>query len=215
MVMAAVKTSTISIGGAPFVNLIPPSETARRQTTRLLKGWVAAVVAVIAVVALLTAGAFWLQLTAAQRLVAETARTQSLLTQLSELAPVQAQLDLQSELTTFRSDAMATDLRYSGLVSAIAGVLPSGAGIAGFSLAPAGMPQGDDPALEVGAAGTVTIASPGPQQVVPIVRAIRALPGVMEADGWEIGAADGGYTYEVRVAFDQSVYTGAFTEEAE
>ena len=211
--VVAVKTATIPIGGAPFVNLIPPSETTRRQTIRLFKRWAAAVVAVVVLVAIATAGAFWLQLTASQRLVAETARTQSLLTQLSELSPVQAQLDLQSELTAFRSDAMATDLRYSALVSSIAGVLPAGSAVSGFTLAPAGMPQGEDPALEVGAAGSVTIASPGPQEVVPIVRAIRALPGVMEADGWEIGAADGGYTYEVRVAFDQSVYTGEFAEE--
>lgn len=213
--MAIAKTAGISIGGAPFVNLIPPSETARRETSRLLRRWITAIVAAVSVVALATAVAFWLQVTAAQRLVAESLRTNELLSQMSALADVQAQVDLQTELTDFRSAAMATDLRYSGLIDSIAGVLPAGTAIIGFSLSPAGMPQGDDPALEPGAGGTVTIASAGPQQVVPIVRAVRALPAVMEADGWEVEALDtGGFAYELRVVFDQSVYTGAYTEEA-
>ncbi|WP_127475523.1 hypothetical protein [Microbacterium sulfonylureivorans] len=210
--MAIAKTSAILIAGTPFVNLIPPSETARRDGVKLLRRWIAALVAVIAVVAIATAGAFWLQLTAAQRLLAENLRTQELLSQMAELSDVQAQLDLQSELTTFRSEAMATDLRFDGLVDAIGATLPGGAEIAGFSLAPAGAPQGEDPAAEIGAAGTVTIASAGPQEVVPIVRAVRGLAGVMEADGWVVQSAEGGYTYELRVVFDQSVYTGAYKE---
>jgi len=210
--MAIAKTSAIPIGGAPFVNLIPPSETARRDGAKLLRRWIAALVGVIALVGIAAAGTYWLQLTADQRLAAENLRTQQLLSQMAELSDVQRQLDLRSELTTFRSEAMATDLRFGGLVDAIAATLPGGASIAGFSLAPAGAPQGDDPAAEIGAAGTVTVASASPQQVVPIVRAVRGLPGVMEADGWVIEATESGFTYELRVVFDQSVYTGAYEE---
>jgi hypothetical protein len=212
--MSIAKTTSIVIGGAPFVNLIPPSETARRESARLLRRWILALVAVVVLVAVAAAGTFWLQLTAAQRFAVENLRTQTLLSQLADLSDVQAQLNLQSELTDFRSGAMATDLRYGGLINAIGAALPGGSEIAGFSLAPAGMPQGEDPSLEVGAGGTVTIASADPQLVVPIVRAVRALPGVMEADGWEVDATESGYTYELRVTFDQSVYTGAYTEEA-
>ncbi|MFB8147399.1 hypothetical protein ACFC1W_11715 [Microbacterium sp. NPDC056003] len=212
--MSIAKTAAIAIGGTPFVNLIPPSETARRQSARLLRRWILALVAVILVVAAATAGVFWLQLTAAQRFAVESLRTQTLLSQMAALSDVQAQLDLQSELAAFRSGAMATDMRYGGLVNAIGGVLPGGSVIAGFSIAPGGMPQGDDPTLEVGATGTVTVASPAPQLVVPIVRNVRALPGVLEADGWEVEATESGYEYELRVVFDQSVYTGAYNEEA-
>lgn len=210
--MAGPKTGAIPIGGAPFVDLMPPSETARRESGVLVRRWIAAIVVALLVVAAAAAGAFWLQLTAAQRHVAEVLRTDALISELSGLSDVQAQLDLQSELGAFRADAMATDLRWSGVLDAIAGMLPPGVTITGFSLAPAGMPQGDDPSAEVGVAGTVSLSSAGPQQIVPLVRAVRELPAVIEVDGWQIEAAEDGYTYELRIALDQSVYTGAYRE---
>ena len=213
--MTTAKGSAMAIGGAPQVNLMPRSETERRRTSALVRRWITALIGALALVAAATAGAFWLQLTAVQGLVAENARTQGLLSQLAELSDVQSQLDLQSELTTFRGDAMATELRWGALVGTVGSVLPEGVTITGFSLAPAGMPRGDDPAAEVGATGSVTLASAGPQQVVPLVRAVRGLPGVIEADGWAVDATDTGFTYELRIAFDQSVYAGAHDEEAD
>lgn len=213
--MATAKGSALAIGGAPHVNLMPSSETERRRTSALVRRWLTVLVAAVALVAAAAGGALWLQLNAMQGLAAENARTQRLLSQLAELTDVQAQLDLQAELTTFRSDAMATELRWSGLVGAVGSVLPADVTITGFSLAPAGMPQGDDPAAEVGATGSVTLASAGPQQVVPLVRAVRDLPGVIEADGWAVDATDTGFTYELRIAFDQTAYTGAHDVEGE
>lgn len=213
--MAAAKGTAIAIGGAPTVNLMPMSETERRRAAVLIRRWLVALAAAILLVAGATAASFSLQLVATQQLAAENARTQTLLSQLADLSDVQTQLDLQSELTTFRADAMATDLQWTGLLSTVAGALPGDVAITGFSLSPAGVPQGDDPALEVGAVGTVTLTSPGPQQIVPLVRVVRAVPGVIEVDGWAIEAGETGFEYELRIAVDQSVYTGDYAEAEE
>jgi hypothetical protein len=61
----------------------------------------------------------------------------------------------------------------------------------------------------------VTLESAGPQQMVPLVRAVRAVPGVREADGWVLEATETGFTYELRIVFDQSVYTGDYAEAEE
>lgn len=204
------QTSSIAIGQLPLVNLMPPSETARRASAVLLRRWVLAILAAVLLVAAVAAGGFVLQLSAAQRLAFENLRTETLLAQMSELSDVQAQLDLQSELTTYRADAMTASLRWSGLLEALRQVVPAGVAVTGFSLSPGGMPQGDDPAAEIGAGGTITLTSSGPQQVVPLVRAARELPGVLEVDGWEVDATETGFTYELRIAFDQSVYTHAY-----
>lgn len=213
--MAAAKGAAIAVGGAPYVNLMPSSETERRHAALLIRRWLVALIAAVLFVGAATAGSYSLQLVASARLAAENDRTHLLLSQLSDLAPVQAQLDLQSELTTFRADAMATDLQWAGLLSAVSVALPGDVVVTGFSLAPAGVPQGDDPGLEVGAEGSVTLESAGPQQMVPLVRAVRAVPGVREADGWVLEATETGFTYELRIVFDQSVYTGDYAEAEE
>ncbi len=37
---------------------------------------------------------------------------------------------------------------------------------------------------------------------------MRAADGVLQADGWEVAAENGRYTYVLRIDYDQSVYTG-------
>lgn len=213
--MAAAKGAVIAVGGAPYVNLMPSSETERRHAAVLIRRWLVALITAMLFVVAATAGSYSMQFIAAQRLAAENERTETLLSQLADLSDVQSQLDLQSELATFRADAMATDLRWGGLLGAVGGALPDDVLVTGFSLAPAGVPQGDDPSAEVGAAGSVTLASAGPQQMVPLVRAVRAVPGVLEVDGWVLEATETGFTYELRIVFDQSVYTGDYAEAEE
>lgn len=200
-------------GAAPRVNLMPRAETERRQRTRLAKRWIGALVGALLAVVAASGLAFGLQVVAAQRLEVEQARTTSLLGHLAELEDVQRALDLESDLQNFRADAMATDLRWSPLIATVQEQLPPGVTITGFSLAPGPVPQGDDPSAEVGVSGTLTLSSATPTEIVPLVRALRPLPAVLEADGWQASAEDGEYSYEIRIALDQSVYTGAYAEE--
>lgn len=206
-----------SFAGVPRVNLMPRAETMRRERNKLVRRWSLALVAALAVVLLATAGSFALLVSAQLRLGIENARTTQLLGDLAALTDVRATLDLQSELSTFRADAMATDLEWSALLGTVQSALPAGVAVVGFSLAPGGMPQGDDPALEVGASGIITLASATPQEIVPIVRTLRPVPGILDVDGWQSTASETGYTYELRVKLDQSVYTGDYApaDEAE
>ncbi len=199
----------------PRVNLMPRSEIDRREKKSIIRRWVGGIVAALILVAVISAGTFWMQMTATFRLGAETARTQTLLSNLAGLSDVRATVDLQAELTAFRRDAMATDLEWSGLVAAVNGVLPPGVVVSGFRLSPGGMPLGDDPAAEIGAGGSVFLTSATPQEIVPLVRAVRPIAGIIEADGWQQTSEQGVYEYELRIVFDQSVYTGAYAVEGD
>lgn len=203
-----------SFSSVPRVNLMPRAETERRERSGLLGRWAGVLVLALVVVAAATAGAFVLQFAATQRLTAENTRTTTLLTQLAGLSDVRQALDLEAELTTFRAGAMATDLEWGGLLSTVQGALPEGVVVTAYTLTPGGMPQGDDPALEVGVSGSFTLSSETPREIVPLIRSVRALPGFLDADGWAQTAAGGGYTYELRVTLDQTIYTGAYAKEA-
>ncbi|MGN8551669.1 UNVERIFIED_CONTAM: hypothetical protein OHV15_03670 [Microbacterium sp. SLM126] len=212
--MAAVTAPAFALPVVAQVNLMPRAEIERRQTSALLRRWVGGILVAVLVVAVTCGGAAWLQFSAAQRLASEEARTQSLLTDLAALSGVRATLDLESELTTFREDAMATDLKWAGLLRTVEASLPAGVSVSGFQLAPGGVPIAEDPATELGAVGSIFLVSDLPQDIVPLVRALRPIEGVLVAEAWNITPdEDGGYTYEIRVAFDQSVYTGAYREE--
>ena len=105
----------------------------------------------------------------------------------------------------------ATDSMF-GRVS-VATALPSDAELIGYDFVSGGAPQGADAALEVGLTGTVSVQSPRPLDIVATIRAIRALPGVIYADGQSVtesSVAEGDYGYLLNVTFDQSIYSGDY-----
>lgn len=212
--MALASAPSLIVGGAPRVNLLPRAVTERRERSTLLRKWGWGLVAALAVVVLAAAGAYVLQLGAQQRLAAENARTNDLLVQVAALQPVNQKLKLETELADFRAQAMGTDLAWTGLFDAIRSALPVDVGIAEYTLAPGGLPQGDAPEAEAGAQGTVKFASATPTDIVALIRAVRALPAVIDADGWASTLSGSEYTYELRVTFDQTVYTGDYAAEA-
>jgi hypothetical protein len=211
--MAAANPPAFAVGAQPRVNLMPRGEINRRERGELVRRWVWIFLAAVAAVALATGAGIWMQWTAQQRLAAEESQTTALLNQMAGLADVRQAADLEAELTDFRVQAMATDLNWPTLVAQVHDVMPEGVVMAGFDLTSGAIPLGDDPSLEVGAVGTFTFASASPVEIVPLIRAARALPGVMDADGWELTSEDGDprvYTYVLRAVADQSIYTGAF-----
>ncbi|MGV9192788.1 hypothetical protein ACQ143_00375 [Microbacterium sp. MC2] len=204
-----------SIGGLPRVNLLPRREIERRAQMSLLRRWGWGLAAALLVVVLVTAGAFVLQAGASLRLAQENARTNALLSQVAALQPVRDKLTLESELADFRAQAMGADLTWSTVVATAEKALPDDVVLSGFSLTAGVLPFGDDPTLEVGAVGTLTLASDSTLDMVPYVRALRQQAGVLSTvtDGWTLQADGAGYLYTVSLGIDQSVYTGAFAEE--
>lgn len=206
----------VPFSGAPRVNLMPRTEIARRERDTLVRLWAWIVLGAIVVAALIIAGAFAFKFFADQRLVAEQARTNALLTEIASLSEVSEALATQSELTDFRTDAMMTDLAWTPVIAKITSILPSATTIAGVDFTVGGAPQGDDPTAEQGVVGTVTFDSPTPIDIVPLIRTLRGVEGVLYADGQSVTSsqvASGQYSYLLNVEFDQSVYSNQYASE--
>jgi len=209
---------TTSLGGVPRVNLMPRSEIARRERDKLVGLWAWLVLVAILVALLIIGGAFTLKYFADQRLAAEQARTNVLLTEVASLSDVSRALATESELAEFRTDAMATDLTWAPVLAKVTSILPADTVLSGYSLAVGGAPQGDDPAVEQGVVGTVSIDSATPLDIVAIIRSLRGVEGVLYADGQSVTESqvnEGRYAYLLNVEFDQTVYTGAYAADEE
>ncbi|GAA3900870.1 hypothetical protein [Microbacterium invictum] len=213
--MAFASAPTLTVGGAPRVNLLPRTVVERRERAGLLRKWGWGFVAVLAVVAIGTAGVFTLLTAASVRLAAANAHTNELLIQVAALQPVSQKLQLESELGDFRTQAMGTDLKWGGLLETVKDVLPADVGISEYSLAPGGLPHTEDPTTEAGASGSIHFISATPTDFVALIREVRQLPGVLDADGWATTLSGDAYDYELRVTFDQTVYTGTYAAEAQ
>ncbi|MDT0143881.1 hypothetical protein [Microbacterium sp. PRC9] len=206
----------VPFSGAPRVNLMPRTEVARRERDQLVRLWVWLVLGAIVVAVLIIAGAFAFKFFADQRLVAEQARTNALLTEIASLSEVSQALATESELTDFRTDAMATDLAWTPAIGKITGILPTDTTLTGVDLAVGGVPEGDDPTLEQGLVGTVTFDSPTPIDIVPLIRSLRGVEGVLYADGQSVTSSQvssGRYSYLLTVEFDQTVYSNEYAAE--
>ena len=209
-----------AFAGVPRVNLMPPLEIERRKRASLVRGWAWAVIAAMLVAALVIAGAFALKFTADQALAAEQANTNVLLAELGSLSEVSGALATEAELTAFRGDAMGADFAWAPVVATITGALPADVALTGFDLTTGGTPQTADAATEVGLIGTMTLESPNPIDLPATIRQLRALEAVASVDGLALSTGQqsvGTYTYQLELAFDQSIYSGRFaaTEGAE
>jgi hypothetical protein len=195
---------------------MPRSEVARRERDKLVRLWVWVVLGAIVVALLIIAGSFAFKFFADQRLAAEQAQTNALLTEIASLSDVSQALATESELTGFRADAMASDLAWTPVIAKVTGILPADATLTGFDLAVGGAPQGDDPTAEAGVTGTISVDSPTPLDIVAIIRSLRTVDGVLYADGQSVTssqvAADR-YAYQLNVVFDQSVYSNQYATE--
>lgn len=206
---------SFALGAMPRVNLMPRAEIERRERSSLLRRWAWALAGALFVVVLAAAGTFALQAAAALRLAVENERTNELIAEMAALQPVREQLALQGDLGAFRAQAMGTDLEWTSLLATIQAALPADVTVTGFDLAPAGLPQGEEPAAEIGAQGSLALLGPSPIDIVDLTRDIRAQSSVMWVDVWVQELKDNQYRYDLRIAFDQSVYSGEFQEQGE
>lgn len=199
--------------GLPRINLMPRSEIEKRERERLSRGWVWAVLGAIFFTVLIILGVVWLNVLASQRLASEQSRTNDLLLQIASLSDVSSALATEEELTDFRQEAMATDVVWQPVLAAVVSVLPEPSVMTGFDFTVGGVPEGSDPATEVGLIGTVSVESPRPLDIVDIARSLREVEGVFYADGRSVlssSSTSGQYAYILNVSFDQSVYSGAY-----
>lgn len=202
----------LTVGGPPRVNLMPRAAIERRAMQALVRRWGWALAATLLMVGVIGAGAFAFQAAADQRLAAANTRTSDLLTQVAALQPVRQKLSLQSDLSAFRASAMATEVAWTDVLASVAAVIPTGLGFADFDLAPGRVPVGDDPQAEVGVEGTIVLTGTESTEMAELIRAVRAVPGVIDADGWSQTLEEELYRYELRITVDQTAYTGAYAD---
>lgn len=128
------RAAVPAYAGMPRLNLMPRVEVARRERESLTRRWVWVALGAIVLTLLIIAGAFTVKFFADQRLVAEQARTNDLLVQLSALSEVSQALATEQELTQFRADAMAADFAWAPVIGKVTGILPAEVTLTGFDL---------------------------------------------------------------------------------
>jgi hypothetical protein len=210
-------TAAPAFANVARVNLMPRSEIVRRERDKLVRRWVWIVLGSILVAVLVIAAALGFRFLADQRLAAEQAQTNALLSEISTLSEVSAAIATEAELTDYRALAMATDLVWAPVIAKLTSTLPPDTALTGYALAAGGVPTGDDPALEKGLVGTISVDSPTPLDIVAVIRSLRGVEGVLYADGQSVTSSQitqGRFAYLLNVDFDQTVYSGAFAPTA-
>lgn len=214
------RAAAVASTAMPRVNLLPPSEVARRERERLGRSWTWVVIAAL-VVSLLMIGAAWVwNQVAQQQLAAEQARTSTLIAEIGSLSDVSGALAAEEELTGYLAEAMGSDLTWQDVRRKVESVLPSDVSLIGFDLipgAPSTVAQPDDVAAgAVGLAGTITLDSPNTIEIATISAALRRVDAIMLSDAnaiTESSIQDGRFTYTIDVTFDQSIYTARYAAE--
>lgn len=206
----------VPFAGTPRVNLMPRSEVARRDRDKLVRLWVWIVFGAVIIAFLIIGGAFAVKYFADQRLAAEQAHTNALLIEIASLSDVSQALATEAELTDFRAEAMETDLVWTPVIAEIIGVLPSGAALTGMDFVVGGAQASEDPTIEPGLSGQVTVESPTPLDIVTIIRSLRGVEAILYADGQALTlgqVSEGSYAYVLNVEFDQTVYSNQYATE--
>lgn len=212
--MARRKSAELVLAGIPRVNLMPQAEIHRRERIDLTRGWAIGAGAAVLIALLVIGGAFAWRTMADQRLAAEQERTNALIEELATYSDVSVARSDAAALVAFRDSAMATDLAWSPLIGGVVSALPEGVTLSTFALAPGAPPLGDDRTRETGASGTLNFTGVNAADQAVTVAALRGVPGVMDADAGALSTAgESGYSFDVSITFDQTVYSGRFARQ--
>lgn len=214
----AIKKPVLAFGGVPSVNLLPSTETQRRERVGLSRKWAVGALSAVAATLLIIGGAYAFNLVASQTLAAQQAETANLLVELSGYSEVSQTISATDQLETFRSDAMQHDFAWTPLLDDISMRLPEGTSIVELTLAPRADPAiaAGVPADKVGASGTISFTAAETGAQAATVEALRDLPGIISVDAGALFAlGDEGVEFSVAVIYDTSIYSGAYAPEGQ
>lgn len=211
------STASAPRAGMPRVNLLPPSEVARRERETLAGRWIWAGIGAVILSALLVSGAWVLNQLAQQSLLAEQNRTTTLIAELGGLSEVSGALATDRELRGYLAEAMGSDIVWEGVQATVESALPADVRLVGFDLtpgAPAPTKLSHEQATDsAGLTGTLTLDSPNTLDIAAVAAQLRTVGAVMRSDANAFAQStvhDDRYTYTIDIAFDQRVYTERF-----
>ena len=214
--MSAHPPRGLHIGAPPRVNLLPPKEVTRRSNLVLGRRWARTVLLALGAVAALVIGLHAMTLFSVTRLATEQLRTQALMSEIAELAPVSQAMSARTSVQTQRDQAMAGDLAWRPVLDTLKSGMPESAVITGYELTAGPAIVAEDPTAEAGLTGTITLTSATPVDLVPATARLRAIESVMGIDVQSLARDDeaADYDYVLTVVLDQTIYTGAFAADA-
>lgn len=202
----------LALAGVPRVNLMPKIETDRRERASLVRNWALMALAAILAAVLIIAGAFAVLIASQQALQAEQSRTASLSSKLAGYADTTSALAQQSVLESFRAEALGNDLAWTSVYKTLLAALPSDATLTGMTMTTGVAPKSGDAATQIGLIGTFTATSAQPLDLPAIVRSLRTASGVMVVDATALNSGgSASFTYSIAIQFDQSIYSGTYT----
>lgn len=220
--MASPSSHGLILGSVPHVNLMPRSEIERRGRKVLIHRWLGVMLAVLLLIGVVALGGFSLKIAADLRLASERNRTTALQNELAALADVSSMLRQEADLTSYREEAMSTDLGWSQLLTTIASALPAGSTITNFTAEAGDGRLTAEPQGVPGPRVSLTVTTVNPIDMVGVIRALRGVPGLHDADGMEqrndtTAAVDPEaprvYSYVLTVVASDEMYTGRFAPE--
>lgn len=201
------------VTGTLRVNLLPPSEVARRTQQVLIRRWLTALVASVGAVAIVFVGSYAFQAAASNRLSKEQSRTASVNSELAGFSDVTKTLAERSELEKDLSNAGGNDLAWRSVLNQVEAALPSSAKLVGYDLTAGAIPTTTTPAKSaVGLSGTFSASSKDPSDQQTAVRNLRTKKGLLQVDARNLSydLQNKSYTFVVSFAADQTYYSGNF-----
>ncbi len=204
---------SLTVGGTPTVNLLPPGEVERRSLRTLKFRWLSVSLAALLVVAVESAiGVSWTARAISDQDAAagNSAQLQSQLAQYSEIIGIQA---ARRSLESFGAQAGSNDQDWAPLIAEIRAVLPAGVSLVGFRLIPGAAPtKGSDSATQVGLTGSLTFSASTTAAQPETIARLRTVKTFLDVDAGALSADDpsGGFTFVATFSADQTRYTGQF-----
>ncbi len=107
---------------------------------------------------------------------------------------------------------MGNDFAWLPVFAVIETGLPANVRLTGFDVTSGAAPEKDATGA-IGLSGTITFDSNTPLASGPLIRRLRAIKGVASVDGsslTESAQVKGAMVYTLDIAFDQSIYSGAY-----
>lgn len=220
MNISTVKDHRLVVGGESRIQLLPPEIAARAKTRSTRR----ALIGVVVIACLISAGGYTLSTIAATRSAADLALEQNtttvLLRQQSEYAEVTQVETLVATATAARQVGTSTEIMWADYLQSIIAVLPAGTEVVGLSVESAtplqALSQPTAP-LQGQRAATIALdlATSSLPDVQSILSGLSGLTGFVDASPGAVSLNDSGrYSANIVLHINSQAYAGRFAPAA-